>query len=190
MSLDRNCLTAIEEQRDYAPAVLKLLAAHRAGTIDLALNGMSASEMRKDKTYPERFEEFEDWAESLGFGGLPILLPLGMWDITFWGKSVYASEQQAALHNEIYDILFPTSPRDLKGFCAQMGLSPEKGGKGWQKWVNRACDVECMRAHIGDGRTVFVTNDDNFIKLTKAPVLKERWGVITAKPDVAAEMLG
>jgi len=87
-----------------------------------------------------------------------------IWDVTFWDRGVWASDDMVKVSDAIRDVLFGESrPIDI----AATGLDFPAG----RKRLNQICDVETMRSHIDSGNHIFLTSDRNFTKQTKSPKL-------------------
>ena len=97
ITLDSNCLIDIEESRQAAPEVRALAGAHTAGTADVAVIAMSASERPKPGHSVNNFSEFEDRLVALGLAHLNIVLPMLYWDISFWDHGLWADDAMVDL---------------------------------------------------------------------------------------------
>jgi hypothetical protein len=168
-TLDTNCLFAVDESRPEAADVRALASAHQAGQADVAVVAISASENRQGGGSIEDFSDFRARLSVLGLGHLEILPTLDYWDIAFWGRSLWASAQSAALERSIHDVLFPNVEFAWQDYCRVNGLNPLARPSG--RWRNCKCDVLAMWSHIHFERDVFVTRDGKFHAETKKPAL-------------------
>jgi hypothetical protein len=134
-TLDTNCIIDVAENRPATEAVRTLADAH-AGRADVAVVAMRASETQQGGHYIRNFAEFRDRLVSLGLGHLNVILPMGYWDISFWGQCLWADEATLKREHEIHSILFP--PVQF--------LRPPNPPTG--TWRNRNCDVQAIWSHI------------------------------------------
>ncbi|MEJ2147778.1 MAG: hypothetical protein P8020_21900 [Acidobacteriota bacterium] len=72
---------------------------------------IGASEMRQKGITPDHYEKFEELLEKTGIDGLPRLNPIGIFDVTFFDRCVFANEDMKKLVDEIESILFPNQPK-------------------------------------------------------------------------------
>ena len=167
-TFDTNAIVDLEEGRPAAPHIRQLIDAHEHGQADVALVAISASEKQRGAPI-SNFLDFKDKLSRIGLDHLTLLKPIAHFDLTFWDWSLWSSDAIAAQAQRIHDVLFSTVPymttttRDDEG---------DKAAEYW-KWRNAKCDVLAMWSHINEGRDVFVTRDDNFMKATKRPALVE-----------------
>jgi hypothetical protein len=59
LTLDWNCIIAVEQEDPAAEAVLALARLHQEGRADVALLATSASENLRDGTFPGSYQQFE-----------------------------------------------------------------------------------------------------------------------------------
>lgn len=177
ITLDTNCIIAIQENRDEATYIRDLLSLHRRGKIRLQMVAIVASEKKPDGTFPTTFVEFQEKIRTLDLQDVVLLRPIGCWGISFWDWFLWADGDMSKLENEIHQVLFPISPQDHSQFCASKGV--EKPYEGWlhPQWRNQKCDVLMLWGHIYHHGDIFVTSDKNFHKASK----KERLISLGAK---------
>lgn len=171
LTLDTNCIVALDEQREPAAgALLNLLTAHAAGTVQPRLVACSASERQRPGHYLENFDEFQQRLVNLQLDHLEILRPPATLDVAYLNQMVLIGDDDLLLLERIHEVLFLTHPFDFGAAlnAAPPGSDPEAIGR---KWRNRRLDVEALWCHIHYEGDAFVTTDDNFFKETKAPQL-------------------
>ena len=66
--------------------------------------------MREQGVRPDQYEKFEELLERAGIAHLPRLHPLMIWDVTFWDRAIWASDEMIKLSDAIRDVLFGNSP--------------------------------------------------------------------------------
>ena len=157
VTLDHNCIIHLEHRTEIGEKVEAIV--HGEKNQCFVVN-IGASEMRKKGVRPDQYEKFEELLNTAGIGHLPRLDPLFIWDVTFWDKCIWASDEMITLSTAIQDILFGNSP---KVDIAAVGLDSPAG----KKWLNQICDVQGMWCHIQNKNEVFLTADRNFTKETK-----------------------
>ena len=163
-TLDTNCIIALDEQRPEAGAIRALAEAHRSGTANVALVGISASERQQGGGHIENFATFQARLARLGIDHLHLLRPMAYCDVTFFDWCVLTDESMVDLEHQIHTVLFPNIEFGWLDFCRARDLEPEAGID--RKWRNAKCDVQALWSHIHHKRGVFVTSDVNFHKPT------------------------
>jgi hypothetical protein len=159
-TLDTNCLIDIEKNRPAAVAVRMLADAHAAGTADVAVIAMSASENQKDGQLLRNFAEFQGYLATLHLAHLNIIDPMMRWDLFFWDHAFWGDDDAMLdLERQIDSILFPNE-QSWEDHCRDKGIDPESNPTG--KWRNHRCDVQAIWSHMHSQRQVFVTSDRNF----------------------------
>jgi len=162
-TLDTNCLIDVEQSRAAAREVRALADAHAAGTADVAVIAMSASENPQAGRSIDNFSEFEDHLASLRLAHLNIVLPMMYLDISFWDHSLWADDAMIDLERQIHSILFPNVQFLWRDYCRDNGINPPPNSS-FGKWRNCKCDVQAIWSQIHSKRNVFVTRDGNFHK--------------------------
>ena len=161
VTLDHNCIIHLQNRTDVGKKIKAIV--QDEGNQCFVVN-IGASEMRKQGVRPDHYEKFEELLDMAGISHLPRLDPFMVWDVTFWDRALWGSDETIKLSDAIKDVLFGNSPSiDI----ATAGVDSPAG----RKWVNRMCDVQSMWCHIHNGNEVFLTTDDNFRKETKLPKL-------------------
>jgi hypothetical protein len=161
LTLDHNVLIDLANGSVNVANLRQVLA---SGTCQAYVVEIGASEMRQKGIRPDRYDLFEELLDQIGLGALPRLMPIMIWDVTFWDHGLWADAAKAALAAEIEQVLFGGSaPLDIQ-------VEPDTSPK-FSAWLNRVCDIHSMWCHIHYANDVFVTSDRNFHKLTKLPKL-------------------
>jgi hypothetical protein len=161
VTLDHNCIIHVVNQTPTGKAVERIVA---DPSNECFIVEMGASEMRQFGVRPDKHDPFEDLLAKAGLAHLQRLVPLGVWDLTFWDYSRDGTAAENALQDEVQEILFPTLHRlDVSAIDLD---SPEGA-----TWVNRRCDIGSMWCHLSNKNDVFLTADGNFTKKTKLPRL-------------------
>ena len=179
VTLDTNCIIDLEEDRDTAPYIRKLIRMQEEGKISLGVPAISASERKPNGKYASNFAEFRQKIAAAGLGDVNILKPIGYWDVTFWDWCLYADKldpRVADLERKIHQILFPE-------------IEFAYGGEVNKRWHNAKCDVLALWSHIHYGSGIFVTMDSNFHKKTKKTRLLALGAGEILKPEDAASRL-
>lgn len=161
ITLDHNCIIHLDRRTAIGQKVETIVS---SPNYECFIVNIGASEMREKGVRPDQYGKFEELLESARIARLPRLNPIMIWDVTFWDKCVWGSEEtfkfaaaiEAALFSEAPSISFGPDDTD----------SPMR-----RKWVNRQCDVQGMWCHIQNQNDVFLTTDGNFTKETKLPKL-------------------
>lgn len=158
VTLDTNCLISLAKGESAAASVETLVLRHRARLLSLRVVAASASERSPGGQSLENYEGFQQFVRWLGLDDLPVLLPLGIYGVTYWDHALYGDDEgrMASLLDQIWTILFANKPRML---------SPDTPDR------NRMCDALMMWAHIYHEGQVFVSSDQHFHAATKKPRL-------------------
>jgi hypothetical protein len=161
VTLDHNCIIHLVNRTEIGEKMGAIV--HDERNQCFVVN-IGASEMLERGVRPNRYDKFEELLETASIAHLPRLDPLLIWDLTFWDKCVWDSDETRKLATEIEAALFGNSQRvDI----AALGLESPLA----RKWVNQMCDVQTMWCHIQNGNDVFLTTDGNFSKESKMPRL-------------------
>ena len=100
------------------------------------------------------------------------------WNMSCFGKSIWATTVLNALEEKIHHALFPSLPFKQEDAALH--------GYSYKKWRNAWCDRQMILSHMNAGRDVFLTRDANFSnKMTGLP-----WGLQIMTPSEALRMLG
>lgn len=163
-TLDHNCLIALKEQEESAIALRSLLERpdHQCFVVNVG-----ASEMQKYGVIPDNYAAFERLLEDIEVDQLPRLDPIGVCDVTFVDRCIWASAEDCQLLVTIQGILFEAE-RGWRGEPSGVTLT--------RRERNRLCDALSVWCHIHYGSDVFVSMDGNFLKHRKLAAL-QRIGV-------------
>jgi len=161
VTLDHNCIIHLVDQTEIGKKVESII--HDNHNQCFVVN-IGASEMLERGVRPDRYDKFEELLRTAGIPHLPRLNPLLIFDVTFWDRCVWASDETRKLANEIEAVLFGNSEHvDI----TKVNLESPAA----KKWINQMCDVQGMWCHIQNGNEVFLTTDGNFSKKSKLPKL-------------------
>lgn len=182
LTLDTNCLCDLDEDRPAAASVRELGRRARAGEIGLAIAVSSASERQIDRTFLTSFDLFRSRLAALGMDQLELLPTIARADVAFWDLSVWGGPEAESREEEIYSVMFPTSPFRWPKYAAARGVEPNNlASVAYGRWKNQLLDAQAFWAHEHAGRDIFVTSDRRFKVLEGMP---ERPGKIRT-PDEA-----
>ncbi|HEV7990565.1 MAG TPA: hypothetical protein VGP25_02020 [Gemmatimonadaceae bacterium] len=172
VTLDTNCLLDLEERTERAPAVRALISLHNTGDLTLSVPAIMASERQRGGVYLSSFAEFTDRLSSLGVGHLPLLPPMGYWDVGFWDHMLWTDDAMIEFERQIHDVLHPDIQFEYGDHCRELAIGPEAMPPE-RRWRNAKCDAQVLWSHIHHGGELLVTNHLNFIKQSKLPRLIE-----------------
>lgn len=175
ITLDHNAVIDLEENRADGAYVRRLVGFCRDGKVSLAIPAIQASENQQGPSL-EKFEDFEARLSRVGLGSIELLLPVGIWDLTFWDHCLWSSPEWESLITRIHEAMFPGVPPELEKV-------PER------KWRNQKCDVLAMASHIIGGRDVFVTRDPDFFRESVRPKLIDLGAGAIARPAEAVALV-
>jgi len=165
LTLDTNCIIALENAEPAADPLVALTRAHNQGKVELALVGVSASERQRNDRFISNYGEFTSRVEASGLGDLQILACPAYWNISFWGVGLLTDQAMVAREAEIHEALFPNIPFAWPDFAAAADLSVDDHTSAKAKpWRNAFCDRQMFWAHDYYQRDIFVTSDANFKK--------------------------
>jgi len=150
-TLDSNCIIDLEERRPDAVNLDELKKIWGAGTIELAVVSVSASENQPSGQAMRDYAEFEAKLERAGLLNARELPPVCIWDFGYWDHMLWSSDETERQVDEIKDILFP-------GILHE----PPKDSSENSKWRNQMCDVLVAWAHGFHKSDHLITRDANF----------------------------
>jgi len=163
VTMDTNCIIALEQSGAEAQEVKRIIQAHEAGLIALAVVAISASERTRTGVPLSSFAIFRGRLEMAGFRSVHILKPLARIGLSFNGWAHQADGKKLELERKIHGILFPQHPYEKPD-----PADPDASAR----WQNRRCDVLAMWAHIWHRGDIFMTNDRNFLTRQKRQALE------------------
>ena len=173
-TLDTNCLVALSKRELGHEVISSLLSAHRTGRIELRLVAISATDLVCAGGPVQTLNDFYEWVSALGFGGVPVVLPLAIYDMVFYDGALWGDEQMERLYQELGQILFP------RVYPPSPARMPNR---------NQVCDVLMMWSHVYHHGDIFVTTDGNFTKATKKPQLLALGAGLILTPQELAESI-
>lgn len=165
-TLDWNCIIALEQREPPARSVEFLVQAHRASQANLALVAASASERQIGGKPYNDFADFKGRIAGIGLASLEILLPIMIFDVSYWDNCVWGEPDTIALERSIHEVLFPNIAYEWPDYCKQNGVSIN-AVRTDRRWLNAKCDVQGYWCHAHANRDVFVTSDKNFHQPSK-----------------------
>ena len=187
VTLDTNCIIALEENRSAAQDLRRIVHGATKQMLRLRVVAISASERQLDGKSSESFRDFAAKIAGVGLKDVEILLPLCIWDVTYWDHCILGSEQFAEEAQRIHDILFQASPFEYEDYCRRFSLDP-KAPNVDGKWRNRAVDTLALWTHFHNGGGTFVTSDGDFHK-KKVKLAQLGAGDILRPNEAAARFL-
>jgi hypothetical protein len=190
VTLDNNCIIDLEQNREDAPQIKRLIQMHHNKEISLRVVAISASELKQDKqTHPQNFGEFVQRIQSAGLGGVEILPTLARFDLSFFGDYFgYSGRWQEELEKEIQTVLFSEDEVEYGDFCQKYHCD-EVAKEKWDEWVRRKCDVLTLWSHIWHNGDILVTRDRDFLEQMKKPKLRDLGAGKILRPTEAVRML-
>ncbi len=165
VTLDHNCLIALENTEPESADIKQLITLHANGTIELCVTAMSASEKIQGGLTRPDYDDFRQWKDGLGLGDATVLLPLCYFGVSYWGSCRLSGAGACMLETEIQKILFPDIVVNLDAHVAGFPCPERKSET--KRWRNAKCDVQAFWSHASSGGNIFVTSDRNFHKITK-----------------------
>lgn len=159
ITLDHNCILDLVLRSEHASDVEALVrdSRHQCFVVEIG-----ASELRERGVRPDSYRRFEELLGAAGIAHLPRLTPMLIFDVTFWNRCEWGTEQTIELARDIEVVLFGECGKPPPG-----GLDSPDG----RRWLNRLCDIHTMWCHIKHGNDVFLTRDNNFHKASKVAAL-------------------
>ncbi len=185
ITFDTNCIIALEENRNEARDLRRIVQSATERTLRLRVVAISASERRTDGGISENFCDFEAKIAKVGLQDAEILLPPCILDVTYLDHCILATEQDWKQAEEIHRILFPAHPFEYDDYCKRSNVNPSARGAD-HKWRNRVIDTLALWTHIYNGGGGFVTSDDNFHRPTKKSPLTQLGSGDILRPKEAA----
>ena len=143
LTLDWNCVIAVENSEPGSFWVEKLINAHQRGVIDAGITAVSAAEnQRNSVNYMNNFGDFVHRIERLGLGRETLVPAPGRINRTVVGHTVIQSNRTVNWFASILHI-----------------LDPNTGSKSGRKRRNAMCDADTLLAHIMSNRDAFITSN-------------------------------
>jgi hypothetical protein len=161
LTLDHNCIINLERRTEIGGLLQSIV---KDPENECFVVNIGASEMRERGVRPDKYDRFEELLAAAGIGYLSRIDPMLIFDVTFWERCVWGSEDTIRLAKDIESVLF--------GNAEPIAIEKEVvDSLAWRKWLNRTCDILSLWSHIQNGNDVFLTTDGNFTKKTKLPTL-------------------
>ncbi|WP_406077286.1 hypothetical protein [Micromonospora sp. NBC_00858] len=184
LTLDTNCLVALEENRPAASGVRALLEQHDAGLAQVRFAATTAAERRRDGEYLPNFGFFQARLKAAGLDHLELVKPVAILGLTYSDWCVVAGDHDHVELRRIHDVLF-SSPYDY-GQAVPADIDEVDRQKAEHKWRNRRLDGLGLHCHIRSGGDAYVTSDENFVKATKQAPLAALGAKLIFSPEEAA----
>jgi len=166
VTLDTNCIIALEKNEAEASFVRELLSLHDSHTINVRVVAISASERKQDGTYAVGFHEFTHKLAAVGLGQVEILPTLAYPGMAFPNWCYPTGGEPTSLERNIHEILFPTTVFENRDYRTRV-LNDPTSDTGDPQWRNKKCDVLVLWSHIHFHGNIFVTSDNNFRSVSK-----------------------
>ncbi|WP_132693091.1 hypothetical protein [Rhodovulum steppense] len=161
LTLDWNCVLAVENGEVQGRHLEELVTLHRAGQVQTALLQTSASEnMRGTRGFPGSYDLFEGRLEKLGWEDLPRLPTPGVWGLTFWDRFYWVDQEvYERLTEELWHIMFPNLQFFVEEWSAKNGepSGDDFAGPEFARFRNAWCDVHSAYCHIEENRDLFIS---------------------------------
>lgn len=185
VTFDTNCIIALEENRNEARDLHRIVQSATERSLKLRVVAISASERQADGDISESFGDFEAKIAKVGLQEAEILLPPFVWDVTYWDHCIWATDEDWKQAEEIHRILFPTCPFEYEDYCRRFDLDPIAPDVD-RRWRNRVIDTLALWSHIYNGGGVFVTSDNDFHGPEKKLMLAQLGSGEILRPNEAA----
>lgn len=109
VTLDHNCIINLENGTAIGNDVSRIISDPNS---QCYVVNIGASEMREKGVRPDRYDKFEELLCSAGIDQLPRLDPMMIFNVTFWGRCAWGSEETIKLSEDIENVLFRNLPQD------------------------------------------------------------------------------
>lgn len=166
VTLDNNCIIALENNETDASSIKELVMMHNAGKINLRLATISASERQRGGIYASNYTEFQEKIIQLGLGHLATLQHPGHYGVSYYDQASYGDNITEDFERKLHAILFPRKAFEHTILPRKHDVEPNSSETD-KKWRNARCDVLSLWSHIRFGGGIFVTADRNFLADTK-----------------------
>lgn len=163
LTLDWNCVIAVEEKHPQATCVLELVDWHRKGEFEVALLAASASENNRSKRFPGSAKSFTERVERLGWRELPLVPMPAVTSLTYIDYSYQVADGEKFKNDlqALWEVIAPRinqRPKDHLPTGTKLTDDAIQSDQ-LSKWRNAWCDVISAYSHIHEGRDIFVTNN-------------------------------
>ncbi len=153
ITFDHNCLIALANHESLEQKIREIIDVNT----ECYIVNVGASEMRERGLQPGRYDQFEEFLESIGISELKRLNPMGIYGVAFYDHSIGADDEMIDLAQKIESVLFNNQTIEIIDHDSQLT----------KKQINRLCDIHGLWSHIYHKNDVFLTSDRNFLKQTK-----------------------
>ena len=186
VTFDTNCIIALEEnEQPDAEHLRRVVHGPTDQELKLSVAGISASERQREGKLSDTFHDFEARLARVGLENAEILLPPLIWDMTYWDRAIWGSEQIDEEAKRIHEILSPTTPFEYEDYCQRVSRGPVAPDVD-RKWRNRVIDTWALWSHCHYGGGAFVTSDKNFHRPAKKAALTRLGAGAILRPSEAA----
>ena len=165
MTLDNTCLISLKNN-DGEYTEIKALVDLHPKQITLCIPAIAASENQQGVLLNSNFTQFQEFLMGIGCEMCELLNPMLYLDVSYFDHAIFSDEQMLDAERKIHDILFPDIPFQYTEYLRRFELH-SKDGVVARKWRNAKCDVQAMWCHIYYNGDIFVTQDNNYHKVTK-----------------------
>lgn len=176
ITLDNNCIVALENNEADAPYIHEIIALHKNKKITLRLATISASERQPGGRYASHFQEFQARVTRLGLATIETLdnPSLMLKHPAHWGMSYWVTLRTVTILRSTWSAGFITyyflKQILNQTYCLKRGLDVNNPDIE-KNWRNKRCDVLGLWSHIVYNGDIFVTADKRFLAETKRPKL-------------------
>lgn len=165
-TLDPDFLMTAAERGAEAD-LIRLLADHHArGDADVAIVALSPV----DET-GYSVESLDDAMSRLGLGQIGLCHPLCDDEADVADRCILRTEADVQLQRRIHQILFPNRAFELDEARRKHGVVEGDRKRFRRKWVEARRSVQTIWSHIRSDRDVLVSNNQNYFKWRKMPIL-------------------
>jgi len=187
LTLDFNCIIALERNEDSSIHLRKILKLHEQSLVNVYVPAISGNEKQKNGEYSDSLTQFAFRLRNLSSRNIEILKPLAYIGMCFLDHCVFSSDELVQLDMQIHNILFPEIPFHWEDFAEKHGLNRDEPSP---RWINARCDVISMWCNIYYKNDIFITNDRNFFRQRKLHQLQDLGAHQVMKPEDAITYLG
>lgn len=132
VTLDTNSIIDLERNRPDAIFIKALLVGHDGDEPHLRVPAIIASENPLEGRFPENFSDFQGLLKRVGLDRAEILAPIAYYGITYYGYSVYPSDEMVRLEKTIHEVLFPNIEFDFETYRSRLNLPRDGLDRRWR----------------------------------------------------------
>lgn len=190
VTLDTNCIIALEKEEPAADSIRSLKIAHQAERIELRVVAISAVEWQKSwrKLGQPPLSQFTEKLDRAGLNGVVILRPMAYIELCYIDWGLICDDGMIAKERRIHEIIAPSIEFDYDRYCEKRHIKRQSGTVD-RKWLNAKCDTQMMWSHIHHKGDVFVTNDRDFLKPSRKELLEDLGAGMILNPQAIAATL-